>query len=221
MSTAINVICLDRPGMLRDIAGTVAKKGGNIIYTQQFVVERGMNQGNASVYMEIDCPAADVPDMVEELTSFDSIFEVSIHEPFEKIYGSRVIIIGGGAQVAQVAVGAVSEADRHNLRGERISVDTIPLVGEDAIADAVSAVSRLPRASILVLAGALMGGRITEEVKRLQSEGIPVIALKMAGSVPDQADMVVTDPIQAGTFAVMHIASTAVFDIYRVRGREF
>jgi energy-converting hydrogenase B subunit Q len=221
MSTAINVICLDRPGMLRDIAGSVAKRGGNIVYTQQFVVERGMNQGKASVYMEIDCPAEDVSGIVQELEAFDSIFEVSIHKPFEKIYGSRVIIIGGGAQVAQVAVGAVSEADRHNLRGERISVDTIPLVGEDAIADAVSAVRRLPRAGILVLAGALMGGRITDEIKKLQAEGIPVIALKMAGTVPEQADLVVTDPIQAGTFAVMHIASTAVFNISRVKGRVF
>ena len=220
MSTAINVICLDRPGMLRDIAGVVAKRGGNIVYTQQFVVEQGVNQGKASVYMEID-GLGSVDEMVAELKSLDSIFEVSIHLTFEKIYGSRVIIIGGGAQVAQVAVGAVNEADRHNLRGERISVDTIPLVGEAAIADAVSAVSRLPRASILVLAGALMGGRITEEVKKIQMEGIPVIALKMAGSVPGQADLVVTDPIQAGTFAVMHVASTAVFDICRVRGREF
>ena len=221
MSIAINVICLDRPGMLRDIAGVVAKMGGNIVYTQQFVVERGINSGKASVYMEIDCPPEDVSRMIEELEGSDSIIEVSVHDPFEKIYGSRVIIIGGGAQVAQVAVGAVNEADRHNLRGERISVDTIPLVGEEAIADAVSAVSRLPRASILVLAGALMGGRITEAVARLQEGGIPVIALKMAGSVPSQADMVVTDPIQAGTFAVMHVASTAVFDIARVRGREF
>lgn len=221
MSTAINVICLDRPGMLRDIAGAVAKRGGNIVYTQQFVVERGLNRGKASVYMEIDGQKEVIREMVDELEGFDSIFEVSVYEPFEKIFGSRVIIIGGGAQVAQVAVGAVNEADRHNLRGERISVDTIPLVGEAAIADAVSAVSRLPRASILVLAGALMGGRITEEVRRIQEEGIPVIALKMAGSVPDQADLVVTDPIQAGTFAVMHVASTAVFDINRVRGREF
>jgi energy-converting hydrogenase B subunit Q len=221
MSTAINVICLDRPGMLRDIAGVVAKKGGNIVYTQQFVVERGENQGKASLYMEVDGSSEALGEMVKELEILDSILEISVHESFEKIFGSRVIIIGGGAQVAQVAVGAVSEADRHNLRGERISVDTIPLVGEAAIADAVSAVSRLPRASILVLAGALMGGRITREVKELQSQGIPVIALKMAGSVPAQADLVVTDPIQAGTFAVMHVASTAVFDISRVRGREF
>jgi energy-converting hydrogenase B subunit Q len=218
MSIAINVICIDRPGMLRDIAGVVAKRGGNIVYTQQFVIERGVNIGRASVYMEIDGPEEG---MVDELTSMDSILEATVHAPFDKIYGSRVIIIGGGAQVAQAAVGAVNEADRHNLRGERISIDTIPLVGEDAIADAVSAVSRLHRATILVLAGALMGGRITEEVKKLQEEGIPVIALKMAGSVPQQADLVVTDPIQAGTFAVMHVASTAVFNIARVRGQEF
>ena len=50
------------------------------------------------------------------------------------IFGKRVIIIGGGAQVGQVAVGAISEADRHNIRGERISVDTIPLVGEEPLA---------------------------------------------------------------------------------------
>jgi energy-converting hydrogenase B subunit Q len=218
MSSAINIICVDRRGMLRDIAAVVAKQGGNIVYTQQFVLERGVNQGRALVYMEID---GEVEAMVEELQSMDSIYEVTVHQPFEKIYGARVIIIGGGAQVAQAAVGAVNEADRHNLRGERISVDTIPLVGEDPIADAVSAVGRLHRASILVLAGALMGGRITEEVRKLQEEGIPVIALKMAGSVPKQADLVVTDPIQAGTFAVMHVASTAVFDINRVKGKEF
>jgi energy-converting hydrogenase B subunit Q len=219
MSIAINIICADRPGMLRDIAGVVASHGGNIVYTQQFVLDRGANKGKASVYMEIEAGQAE--GMVEELNSMDAIVEVTVYPPFEKIYGSRVIIIGGGAQVAQAAVGAVNEADRHNLRGERISVDTIPLVGEQALADAVAAVGRLHRASILVLAGAIMGGRITEEVKKLQEEGIPVIALKMAGSVPQQADLVVTDPIQAGTFAVMHVASTAVFDINRVRGKEF
>lgn len=222
MSFAINIICEDRPGMLRDIAGVVADHGGNIVYTQQFVLDRGVNRGKGTVYMEIEGDVrGGIEGMVETLRSMPMVYEVTVHPSFNQIYGSRVIIIGGGAQVAQAAVGAVSEADRHNLRGERISVDTIPLVGEDAIADAVSAVGRLHRASILILAGALMGGRITEEVAKLQKEGIPVIALKMAGTVPKQADLVVTDPIQAGTFAVMHVARTAVFDINRVRGMEF
>ena len=81
-------------------------------------------------------------------------------ETFQKIYGKRIIIMGGGAQVGQVAIGAISEADRHNIRGEHISVDTIPLVGEQPLADAVRAVARLPRVRALVLAGSLMGGDI-------------------------------------------------------------
>src|SRR5689334_18955536 len=89
-----------------------------------------------------------------------------------QIFGKRVIVIGGGAQVAQVALGAVSEADRHNLRGERISVDTIALVGEKQIADAVRAVADLPRAHILVLAGSLMGGEISKAVREIREVGI-------------------------------------------------
>lgn len=138
-----------------------------------------------------------------------------------QIFGKRVIVIGGGAQVAQVNLGAVTEADRHNLRGERISVDTIALVGEKAIADAVRAVADLPRAHILVLAGSLMGGEITKAVKELREVGIPVVALNMAGSVPDAADLVVSDPVQAGTMAVMAIADTARFSIERQRGRRY
>jgi uncharacterized protein with ACT and thioredoxin-like domain len=79
---------------------------------------------------------------------------------FSTIYGKRIIVMGGGAQVGFVAMGAISEADRHNIRGERISVDTIPLVGEKELAAAVRAVVRLPRVKLLVLAGSLMGGRL-------------------------------------------------------------
>ncbi len=138
-----------------------------------------------------------------------------------QIFGKRVIVIGGGAQVAQVNLGAVTEADRHNLRGERISVDTIALVGEKQIADAVRAVADLPRAHILVLAGSLMGGDITNAVQELQEVGIPVVALNMAGSVPSVADLVVSDPVQAGTMAVMAIADTARFSLERLRGRRY
>ncbi len=138
-----------------------------------------------------------------------------------QIFGKRVIVIGGGAQVAQVALGAVSEADRHNLRGERISVDTIALVGEKEIAAAVRAVADLPRAHILVLAGSIMGGDITQAVRELQEVGIPVVSLNMVGSVSSAADLVVSDPVQAGTMAVMAIADTARFNLARQRGRRY
>ena len=123
--------------------------------------------------------------------------------------------------IARVALGAVSEADRHNLRGERISVDTIPLVGEEAIANAVRAVIDLPRARMLVLAGSIMGGDVSVAAEELRAHGIPIIALNMAGSIVDHVDLVVSDPVQAGTMAVMAIADTATFDLVRARGRRF
>jgi energy-converting hydrogenase B subunit Q len=139
----------------------------------------------------------------------------------QKIYGKRIIIMGGGAQVAQVAIGAISEADRHNLRGEHISVDTSPLVGEQQLADAVRAVARLPRAKALVLAGSLMGGEIEIAVREVRAQGLLVVSLNMAGSVPEAADLVVSDPVQAGVMTVMAVADTAKFNVARLKQRVF
>ena len=70
-------------------------------------------------------------------------------------------------------------------------MDTIPLVGEQTLADAVRAVARLPRVKALVLAGALMGGQIEQAVHEVRRMGLLVISLNMAGSVPEAADLVV------------------------------
>ncbi|MGZ7168993.1 MAG: DUF5612 domain-containing protein [Halobacteriota archaeon] len=220
MLSALNLLCENKPGVLRNVAAVVAQSNANIQYTQQFVLTKGEHAGSATIYMEIE-DVQDEQELLRQLEQLAEIKQVTRHDPFERIWGSRIIIIGGGAQVAQVALGAITEADRHNIRGERISIDTLPIVDEENIAKAVNAVARTHRAQILVLAGALMGGKIAAEVKRLQSEGFKVIALNMAGSVPDVADLVVTDPIQAGTFAVMAIARTAKFDISRVSRRRF
>jgi energy-converting hydrogenase B subunit Q len=219
---AMRIIAENRRGVLRDIATVVANHGANVVMISQEVFDSGPYCGLAELYFEYDADeVSEKGKMVADLSGIPSVKKVTSHQPFSHIFGSRVIIIGGGAQVAQVALGAVNEADRHNIRGERISVDTIPLVGEGTLAHAVDAVARLPRASILVLAGSIMGGEISRAVDRVREAGIPVIALNMAGTVPVHADLVVTDPIQAGVFAVMHVSSKAVFDISRVRGREF
>ncbi|MEM8711367.1 MAG: DUF5612 domain-containing protein, partial [Planctomycetota bacterium] len=159
--------------------------------------------------------------VLEVLRALRGIVSVEAAVPAEAIYGKRIIVIGGGAQVGQVAMGAVSEADRHNIRGERISVDTIPLVGEAEIASAVRAVTRLPRVRLLVLAGSLMGGEITRAVRDVRERGVDVIALNMVGSVPEACDLVVTDPIQAGVMAVMAVADTARFDLHRQKRRSY
>jgi energy-converting hydrogenase B subunit Q len=219
---AIRIIAENRRGVLRDIATVLAAHQANIVMINQEVFDSGPFAGMAELYFEYDCDEIENHELlIAELGKIPSVNNLKEYQPFGNIFGSRVIIMGGGAQVAQVAMGAVNEADRHNIRGERISVDTIPLVGERTLALAVDAVARLPRASILVLAGSIMGGEISCAVDRVREAGIPVIALKMAGTVPEHADLVVTDPTQAGVFAVMHISSKAVFDINRVRGREF
>ncbi len=205
---------------MRDMAGVMARHGANILTTQQSIISSGEKKGLSALYFEFE-GIEDTESLINDLSEISEVLSVERHQPFSQIYGKRIIILGGGAQVAQVAVGAVNEADRHNIRGERISVDTIPLVGEENLAIAVEAVSRLPRASVLVLAGSIMGGKITESVIKIQKLGIPVISLSMVGSVPEHADLVVTDPVQAGVLAVMHVSSKAVFDIYRVHRRRF
>ena len=171
-------------------------------------------------YFEIEIPG-DAGAMLDALRRLPIVQNVAQVATMEKIYGKRIIIMGGGAQVGQVALGAITEADRHNIRGEHISVDTIPLVGEAVLADAVRAAARLPRVQALVMAGSLMGGEIERAVREVRAQGLLVVSLNMAGSVPEAADLVVTDPVQAGVMTVMAVADTAKFTIERLKRRTF
>lgn len=214
---AITIKSENKPGVLRDITDLMAKCGMNITYIHLFIEK----DSSASVYMELE-GVRNAEELTANIMKFESVENIKIHPSLTEIYGKRIIIIGGGAQVAQVAHGAIAEADRHNIRGERISIDTIPLVGEDELSDAVYAVGRLPRIGALVLAGSLMGGKISKAVEEVKKEhGITVISLNMPGSVTQKADLVVTDPIQAGVMAVMVVADTANFDIKKIKGKRF
>jgi energy-converting hydrogenase B subunit Q len=205
----------DRKGLLHDRTAAIVDHGGDILSVE--IVERGVR---SAVYWELD--AVQEPDsLVRAFREIDVVTSVRRLPSMFQVYGKRIIVVGAGAQVGQVALGAIGEADRHNIRGEKISVDTIPIVGEENLANAARAVARLPRAVALVLAGSLMGGAVTRAVDEVRSRGILVVSLNMAGSVPRHADLVVTDPVQAGVMAVMAVASTASFDIERVRGQRF
>jgi energy-converting hydrogenase B subunit Q len=204
------------PGVLHQLTGVIARHRGDITLVE--IIEN--RPPEARIYFEIDSPAPPAG-LLEDLHALAVVRQAFVVKTFQKIYGKRIIIMGGGAQVGQVAIGAISEADRHNIRGEHISVDTIPLVGEQPLADAVRAVARLPRARALVLAGALMGGEIEQAVREVRAQGLLVISLNMAGSVPDAADFVVTDPVQAGVMAVMAVAETAKFNVARLTRRTF
>jgi energy-converting hydrogenase B subunit Q len=202
--------------MLSALTRVFADHEANITY-----VDIHSADGNSDLYFEFTVGEERYARVIADLRAVPGVEDLQDTLSFGKIYGKRIVIMGGGAQVGQVALGAISEADRHNIRGERISVDTIPLVGERELAAAVRAVVRLPRVKLLVLAGALMGGEIATAVEEVRRLGLFVISLNMAGSVPDAADMVVSDPIQAGVMAVMAIADTAKFDLVRQQKRRF
>jgi energy-converting hydrogenase B subunit Q len=177
------------PGVLHQLSGVIAHEQGNILSIE--IVEE--KSPETVTYFEIDIPG-DPQKLVEGLRALPVVHRVALVQTMEKIFGKRIIIVGGGAQVGQVALGAIAEADRHNIRGEHISVDTIPLVGEQPLADAV---------------------------REVRAQGLLVVSLNMAGSVPDAADLVVTDPVQAGVMTVMAVADTAKFTVERLTRRVF
>ena len=202
----------EKKGVLDDITDVITEYGANISYVHLFIEKNNVG----SINLELD-HVDDIDELISALNDIEEIKSVELHGSQLDIYGKRIIIVGGGAQVSQVAMGAITEADRHNIRGERISIDTIPLVGEKPLAEAIEAISRLPRVSALVLAGSLMGGEITQAVKNVKEKSnLIVISLNMPGSVTEYADLIITDPIQAGVLAVISIADTAAFDIKRL-----
>jgi energy-converting hydrogenase B subunit Q len=202
--------------MMFGLTRVLADHGANITY-----VDIHSGSPSSEIYFEFTSPQPAIDDLIAGLRQVDGVQQVLETPSLGKIYGKRIIVMGGGAQVGFVAMGAIAEADRHNIRGERISIDTIPLVGEHELAAAVRATARLPRVKMLVLAGSLMGGEITEAVQEVQRSGMRVISLNMAGSVPDAADLVVSDPVQAGVMAVMAVADTAKFDLMRQLKRRY
>jgi energy-converting hydrogenase B subunit Q len=217
MKIAMTIKTLEEQGVLNEITKKLSSMNLNIVYTHLYLEKNNFG----SINLELE-NVEDVEYVVKTLKHLKFIKSIEVHSSLIDIYGKRIIIIGGGVQVSQVATGAITEADRHNLRGERISVDTIPLVGEKEISDAINAITRLPRVRALVLAGSIMGGEISNAVKKIKEEqSINVISLNMVGSAKNEADIIVTDPTQAGVMAVMSIADTAELDINKIKNIRF
>jgi energy-converting hydrogenase B subunit Q len=217
-TAAIRFDVIDGASATGRIAAAIEAIGGRV---RTLSTVRPIEGDPPMVEIEIEVEGVTEDALVEALDALEDVRTIHRTRALGTVFGKRIIVVGGGAQVAQVALGAVSEADRHNLRGERISVDTIPLVGEADIAAAVRAVADLPRARLLVLAGSIMGGDISAAADELRAVGIPIIALNMVGSITEHVDLVVSDPVQAGTMAVMAVADTATFDLDRQRGRRY
>ena len=161
------IVCrgVDRTGVLYEMTSVIVRHGGYIHSVD--ILERG---DRSAIFWEL-YGVDDEDALIGDLERLEVVNSVERVPSMLEVFGKRIIVIGGGAQVGQVALGAIAEADRHTIRGEKISVDTIPIVGEENLANAVRAVPRLPRAVALVLAGSLMGGEITKAVKEVRAKG--------------------------------------------------
>src|SRR5260370_33933136 len=119
----IVVVASSGTGVIHEWTGIIVRHDGDIAYVE--IIEQ--RPPESRVYFEVDVPGD--PDRLRaDLLASTIVRDVSVVKTLQKIFGKRIIIVGGGAQVGQVAIGAISEADRHNFRGAPISVDTIPLV---------------------------------------------------------------------------------------------
>ena len=99
-------------GVLHQLTGVIARHDGNIDSVE--IIEE------VRLYFEIDLPG-DEAQLLEDLRALPVVRRAQVVETLQKIYGKRIIIIGGGAQVGQVAIGAISEPSMATLRCRKTS----------------------------------------------------------------------------------------------------
>jgi energy-converting hydrogenase B subunit Q len=90
------------PGILHQLSGVIARHQGDI--TSVEIAERTPDESR--VYFEVVLPGASDA-LVSELRALDPVLALELVETFQRVYGKRIIIMGGGAQVGQVAIGAM------------------------------------------------------------------------------------------------------------------
>src|SRR5688500_10691327 len=125
MAYAVLTTVSERPGMLYGVTKVLADHAADIKYVD---IHAGTAQ--SEIYLEFTLDAGTIGEVLGDLRLVPGVASAEETPTFGRIYGKRVIVMGGGAQVGMVAMGAIAEADRRTIGGERISVDAIAHVGE-------------------------------------------------------------------------------------------
>src|SRR5688572_23364666 len=89
------------PGILHQITGVIARYEGDIASVD--IMDGQPNE--TRVYFEVSVPGDWAP-LTSEIEQLPVVHSVAVTKSVTKIYGKRIIIMGGGAQVGQVAIGA-------------------------------------------------------------------------------------------------------------------
>ncbi len=104
------------PGILHRLTGVIAGHGGDIGSVS--IIDN--TAAGARVYFEVTTPAWEKA-MLEELRALPIVRGMDPVKSMQEIYGKRIIVMGGGAQVGQVAMGAIVEAGPAQYHGVSIS----------------------------------------------------------------------------------------------------
>src|SRR4029453_6133702 len=110
----------DRKGLLHDMTGAILRHGGDIHAVE--IVERGQR---SAVYWGLEGVEA-AHRLRRDLQAIDVVARISQLPSMFQVYGKRIIVVGAGAQVGQVALGGIGECGGEYIRGERLSVGTVP-----------------------------------------------------------------------------------------------
>src|SRR5688572_7637160 len=95
--TGIVIEAAAGPGVLHQLTGVIAAHQGDVAS-----VEILDNRTTGSqIYFEIDLPGPSAV-LADELRALPVVRSLALVSTFQAIYGKRVIIMGGGAQVGQV-----------------------------------------------------------------------------------------------------------------------
>ncbi len=86
---------------MHKVTGVIAEHKGNIT-SVSIMQER---EEGAYIFFEVLTPHSEP--MVRDLEKLPVVRAVEQVKSMERIYGKRIIIMGGGAQVGQVAIGAI------------------------------------------------------------------------------------------------------------------
>src|ERR1017187_6809542 len=84
----------DKTGLLHLLTGVIARRGGDIMSVE--ILEN--RPTSARTYFEIALPGSP-EELVEDLRRLPIVRSVEVVKTLAKIYGKRIIIIGGGAPV--------------------------------------------------------------------------------------------------------------------------
>ncbi len=103
-------------GVLHQLTGVIARHQGDISSVEML----DSQPEETRTYFEVVLPGS-AGELLDDLRALPIVRGVEMVKTLRAIYGKRIIIMGGGAQVGQVAIGAVSEADRRQYPWRTLS----------------------------------------------------------------------------------------------------